>query len=146
MARSGLVPYARRPVRTPSPFLLAIALASSLAIGCAPRIGDGCQTSTNCSINGDRLCDTSQPGGSCITFDCQPDRCADDAVCVRFNPSPPRLAVVACMRGCSDDGDCREGDGYRCRSVEELAMESPPLQAAVLDLDPPNGRFCVAGE
>ncbi len=121
--------------------MLALALVAGAAIGCAPRIGDSCGNSTNCSINGDRLCDTSQPNGACLVFDCQPDLCPDDAVCVRFNPEPARRAVVACMRRCGDDGDCRTGDGYRCKSADELGGA---VTAVVTDLDPPDGRFCVA--
>lgn len=122
--------------------VLTLSFLGSLAVaGCAPSIGDGCSSATNCSVNGDRQCDLSQPGGYCIVFDCQPDQCPNDAVCVRFNPDAPRHAVVACMRRCSSDGDCRSGDGYRCRSASEL----PDGFAMVTDLDPPDGRFCIYG-
>lgn len=145
MARAARVFYAARPVRTSSTFVIALAaLAASVVAGCAPRIGDGCQNSTNCSINGDRLCDTSQPGGNCTVFDCQPDRCPDDAVCVRFNPVPARRAIVACMRRCSTDGDCRSGDGYRCTGVAEL--DSADLTTEIVDVNRPDARFCVAVE
>jgi hypothetical protein len=119
----------------------AAILCAAVAAGCAPSIGDSCSNSTNCSVNGDRQCDLSQPGGYCIVFDCQPDRCPNDAVCVRFSPDEPRHSVVACMRRCSSDGDCRSGDGYRCRGAAEL----PPGFAEVTDLDPPDGRFCIFG-
>ncbi len=133
-------PMIRRPL---APLLSAIAAFALAGIsGCAPSIGDSCGNSTNCSVNGDRQCDLSQPGGYCTVFDCQPDQCPNDAVCVRFNPTEPRLAVIACMRRCSSDGDCRSGDGYRCRGAAELA---PSLSAEVTDLDPPDGRFCVFG-
>lgn len=145
MARSPWLLYAARPVRTPRSILLALAaLCACAAIGCAPRIGDGCQNSTNCSINGDRLCDTSQPGGACIVLDCQPDRCPDDAVCVRFNPIPARRAIVGCMRRCTSDVDCRTGDGYQCTTAAELGTMG--LTAEVVDQDPPDGSFCVAFE
>ena len=145
MARAARVLYAARPVRTARSILIAFAalVASAAgAAGCAPQIGDGCSTSTNCSINGDRLCDTSQPGGNCTVFDCQADVCPDNAVCVRFNPLPARRAIVACMKSCGSDVDCRSGEGYRCRSVAELASEE--LTVEVLDLEPPDARFCVA--
>ncbi len=128
--------------RLPLALVLAFALVPGLAVGCTPRIGDGCQASANCSINGDRLCDTSQPGGACIVFDCQADRCPDDAVCVRFNPAPVRRAVVACMQRCEDDGDCRESQGYRCRGVADLEADGLPV--AVVDVARPDARFCVA--
>lgn len=117
--------------------VLVLALAASFfAAGCAPTIGDGCGSATNCSVNGDRQCDLFQPGGACTVFDCQADSCPDNAVCVRFNPDEPRLAVVACMRRCESDSNCR--GGYHCTSAEELG------NAAVIDLDPPGGLFCVA--
>jgi hypothetical protein len=122
--------------------LLALAALAALGAGCTPRIGDGCSSSSNCSINGDRLCDTSQPGGACIVFDCQPDRCPDDAICVRFNPSPPRRAVVACMRACNGDGDCRSG--YSCLSREDLAAAG--LDVEILDRDTPDALFCIADQ
>ncbi|MDQ3037280.1 MAG: MSCRAMM family adhesin SdrC [Myxococcota bacterium] len=116
-----------------------VMLCGVAAIGCAPQIGDSCSNSSNCSINGDRLCDTAQPGGYCTIFDCQPDRCPDQSVCVRFNPQPSRRAILACMRACNGDGDCR-GE-YRCASPEEL-METG-LEAEVIDTAR-GPRFCVA--
>lgn len=149
VARSARLLYAAPPVRTPRSIVLAvIVFASCAAIGCAPRIGDGCQNSTNCSINGDRLCDTSQPGGACIVLDCQADRCPDDAVCVRFNPVPARRQIVGCMRRCSSDADCRSAEGYACVGTEDLAAMTVPLEAEVIDQDPPGAasRFCIALE
>lgn len=123
--------------RLASPLVLLLALVASACVaGCAPTIGDGCGSATNCSVNGDRQCDLTQPGGACIVFDCQADGCPDNAVCVRFNPDSPRHAIVACMRRCDSDANCR--GGYQCVSAEELG------NAAVIDLDPPGGLFCVA--
>lgn len=141
MARGGRLFYAARPVRFLRLLVALVALsAASLSAGCAPQIGDSCDTSSNCSINGDRVCDIAQPGGYCTIFSCQADNCPDDAVCVRFNPQPARRAIVACMRRCGGDGDCREGDGYRCRSIEQLAEAG--LTAELVDAEPE--RFCVA--
>jgi curli biogenesis system outer membrane secretion channel CsgG len=122
---------------------LALALACILVClaACSPRIGDSCSSSVNCSINGDRLCDTTQPNGACVVFDCQADQCPDDAVCARFNPAEPRLSVLACMRRCSSDSDCRSGDGYRC--IDPSTFEDG-LFAEVVDLGRPDARFCVA--
>ena len=142
MAHRRALLYDARPVRIPSSIVLAASLACALAAGCSPRIGDACAVATNCSINNDRLCDPSQPNGACIVFDCQADRCPDDAVCVRFNPDPPRRQVVACMRRCSGDGDCRSADGYRC--VSDGDLESMGLTADVIDVTRPDARYCVA--
>lgn len=118
-------------------------LLSLLAAGCAPTIGDGCGSATNCSVNGDRQCDLTQPGGACIVFDCQPDGCPDDAVCVRFNPEEARLRVIGCMRRCGSDENCR--DGYHCTSAEEMGLNGMGQPyALVIDADPPDGLFCVA--
>lgn len=143
MARIACVLYAARPVRTPSPLVLLFALLAGAAIGCSPRIGDGCGNSQNCSINGDRLCDAAQPGGACTILDCQADRCPDDAVCVRFNPTPPRRQIVACMRRCGGDGDCRTAEGYACTNEAELMTMG--LFTEVVDLGRPDASFCVAG-
>jgi hypothetical protein len=126
-------------------FSLAV-LTIVAAAGCQPRIGDGCGNSQNCSINGDRLCDNSQPGGYCLVFDCQPDACPDDAVCVRFNDDEPRHAIVACMRRCGGDGDCRADQGYRCRNPEQLMGIEENLDVEVIDRGRPNASFCIATE
>src|SRR5438874_282901 len=97
------------------------ALAVALGIGCKPKIGDGCAVSTDCSVNGDRLCDTTQPGGYCTVFNCEPGTCpADQSVCVAFHDqvcadprSSERFERTFCMRTCDDDSDCRGGQ-YAC--------------------------------
>ena len=116
---------------------LAIAI-SALSVACSPRIGDSCGSAANCSVNGDRFCDLTQPSGACIVFDCQPDQCPDDTVCVRFNPVQPRLSTVACMRPCQSDGDCRTS--YRCI---DAATEADGLYAEVIDMNSQR-RFCAA--
>ncbi len=121
--------------------LAAALLVMLLAVGCSPRIGDSCSSAINCSINGDRACDVTQPGGACVVFDCQADQCADDAACVRFRPAEPRLSVVACMRRCDSDGDCRESEGYRC--VDPSSYEDG-LFAEVVDRDRADAHFCAA--
>lgn len=148
-----------RPALVSAAALALFALAS----GCAPRIGDGCYSQTNCSINGDRVCDITQPGGYCTVFDCSPDTCPDDSVCVRFEPDTARLARNVCMRRCSGDGDCRADRGYHCvgndvgeiRSGDagtvpgdggDVPVESPVVghRFVVADLNRPDGHFCLA--
>lgn len=128
------------PVRIPALLFVWILAA------CSPQIGDGCQQSSACSVNGDRLCDRSQPGGYCTILDCQADQCPDDAICVRFNEDSPRLSVVACMKQCGGNGDCR--GGYRCMGRPELLagdLGGTPLPVEIIDLDrDPDARFCVA--
>lgn len=129
-----------RPVRS-----LILSFFCVLA-ACAPTIGDSCDNSGNCSINLDRFCDRAQPGGYCTILNCQADQCPDDAVCIRFRDDSPRLSVVACMKSCSGNGDCR--DDYVCMGASQLEageLGGQPLSVEVVDLDrDPETRFCVA--
>lgn len=89
--------------------LLAALLA---APSCKKVIGDSCSQSTDCSLQGDRVCDLTQHEGYCTIDACDPGTCPDDAVCVAFNANTRRLTRRFCMATCNADGDCR--DGYRC--------------------------------
>ncbi len=109
-------------------FRAALGLAAAAALwGCRPQIGDSCTTSLDCSSQGDRLCDNSQPDGYCTIFGCEPDDCPEGSVCVGFgleldpacagqvestDPRWPRFERTFCMLGCEQDSDCREG--YVC--------------------------------
>ena len=96
-----------RPART------LLALLALLAIGgCKPQVGDSCKLSTDCSVTGDRLCDTSQPDGYCTIFNCEPDTCPGDSVCVQFHPSSLRFQRRFCVASCGNPSDCRPG--YAC--------------------------------
>lgn len=68
--------------------LFAVLLTSCVvfAVGCGHEIGDSCAVGTECSPNGDRVCDTSLPGGYCTIIGCEYGSCPDEAVCVRFFP------------------------------------------------------------
>jgi hypothetical protein len=113
--------------------VLALLVSSS---GCRPEIGDECVGSADCSQQGDRLCDTSQPDGYCTVFNCEPDQCPDEAVCVGFgleldpactevttvDPRWPRFERTFCMFACEEDGDCR--DGYRCLAPTDRLGQS----------------------
>lgn len=117
------------------------------ASACAPELGDGCKQSSDCSINGDRTCDRSQPGGYCTIVDCSPEACGDEGYCVRFNPDEPRLARDFCMKKCSKNRDC-DRDRYVCRSTADLNPPEDaglPRVAEILDKKV-NGKFCVVDE
>jgi hypothetical protein len=125
----------------------AIAATSALA-GCTPSIGDKCVLNTDCSLRGDRVCDTSQPNGYCTVIGCAPDSCPDKAACVMFHASlpgcpyddyhaPPRTGRTFCMARCASDSDCRQGDGYICRSPGEA-----PWRAVIVD-DDQTQRVCI---
>jgi hypothetical protein len=130
--------------------LAKLCVCAAIAAGCQPEIGDSCSISDDCSQQGDRLCDTTQPGGYCTKFNCEPDSCPEEATCVAFtrasveNPacdeSPTALAGkrTFCMRRCKKDGDCRSG--YECGDVGESGN---PWGATVVDEDSPGHRVCI---
>jgi len=124
-------------------FRLVLALGSLLGgFGCKPKIGEDCATSVDCSINGDRLCDVTLPGGYCTVFNCEPNGCPDEAVCVAFgegtcsNPAvSTRFRRTFCMRSCEGDSDCR-GGSYKCIDL------SRDQSRQVVDTNPSNRRIC----
>lgn len=110
----------------------------TLMVGCASEIGDSCSTSTDCSLQGDRICDRAQPGGYCTVRNCEPDTCPDGARCVEFRPFPERLAISWCMAKCGSGDDCR-GD-YECVTAAELGEGI----AQIADEDSADKKFCAA--
>lgn len=138
---------------------LAGALAfASLVAGCAPKIGDKCTISTDCSQLGDRLCDTTQPEGYCTIFNCEPDTCPD-SVCVAFDPDLDpacgsaddsrwaRFERTFCMKPCEDSSDCR--DGYKCVVLKDEDLQDTPQtkthRAQIVDIDPVARGVCLVG-
>lgn len=121
--------------------ILAIAV-----LGCAPAIGDDCGTSTDCSVSGDRVCDTASPGGYCTVAGCEQDTCPDGAVCVEFRFDPQRIASSWCMASCGGDGDCRTGEGYECLRASTLLDDQGQPLARVTDSAGDRRRFCSATE
>jgi hypothetical protein len=120
--------------------VLACALAA--ASGCSPQIGDKCSISTDCSQQGDRLCDPTQPGGYCTIFNCEPNSCPDAAVCVAFNEGTCSSAALSrrfqrtfCMLGCESNDDCRSE--YGC-----LDTTNDPLRQ-IVDANPSTRKFCA---
>ena len=113
-----------------------VAVLALAGVGCAPAIGDDCGSALDCSAQGSRLCDRTQPGGYCTIQGCEKGTCPDEAVCVKFRPSEERLAVTYCMLKCSDRGDCRD---------QLLRAPRPATSAATVDaeiLGRASQRFC----
>lgn len=117
-----------------------LALLAGVA-ACTPKIGDKCVVSTDCSANGDRLCDTSQPDGYCTQLNCGPNSCPDEGSCVLFGsaipgcgfddrngPTGSRVSRSFCMAMCANNGDCRSG--YVCADPTKF-----PWSAVILDDD-----------
>ncbi|MCB9576842.1 MAG: hypothetical protein H6717_07435 [Polyangiaceae bacterium] len=123
------------------------AAALLFAAGCNPQIGDSCSVSTDCSNVGDRLCDTTQPGGYCTIFNCEPGSCPDEAICIAFSSSVSlacedpqgggRLRRTFCMRSCEGDSDCR--GGYRCIDMGK----DNPWGAGVVEGSVGNSKVCI---
>ena len=63
---------------------LALAALLATTAACDEEIGDECSLSSDCSPQGDRICDVSSPGGYCTIIGCDYGTCPDEAVCVRF--------------------------------------------------------------
>ena len=126
-------------------FAAFVVLGVTAAAACAPAIGDDCELSTDCSQLGDRLCDTTQPGGYCTIFNCEPDTCPD-AMCVGFNfkldPACGaaddgrwgRFERTFCMAPCDQTDDCR--DGYVC-------LPPSARNGRIVDNEPLATQVCV---
>ncbi len=116
---------------------------------CGPEIGDECTSSADCSDMGDRLCDSSQPGGYCTRFNCEPDSCPEEAACIAFlwttsaakecqDPGDSRRMRTFCLRRCSSQDDCRSG--YVCADLGETGND---YGAMAVDLKRSGGRVCA---
>ncbi|MGK4001235.1 hypothetical protein WMF31_01320 [Sorangium sp. So ce1036] len=146
-------------LRLTGPALLLVFLgAASLLAGCGPQIGDACASSLDCVQQEQALfCDSTQPGGYCTVFNCEPDSCVGSSVCVAFNPVLdqacgelenvrwPRFGRTFCMATCDDDDDCR--GGYSCvelRGLREAAAIPPgERNAAIVDVEPDAYKACL---
>jgi hypothetical protein len=127
-----------------------IALMSCLVfffVACGAEIGDECGNDNDCSPNGDRNCDDSEPGGYCLIIGCSAGECPGEASCVEFTtPCPenmdaemcemiePNRGRTYCMKHCKKNGDCRSG--YDCIAPEELS-------ASIIDLNSNQHKICV---
>jgi len=120
----------------PSPLAIVLFFAAASAVGCAPAIGDECETALDCSSQGSRQCDRTQPGGYCTIVGCERGTCPEDSVCVKFRPGLERIAATYCMASCEQDDDCRNDEGYRCTTQDEFEVG----QAEVLGNR--NDEFC----
>src|SRR4051812_14467501 len=87
MAISGnpvALPGVQAVARMPALMRFAVFVALFAAFGCGKEIGDKCVISSDCSPNGDRICDTSSREGYCTIQGCDVTTCPDEASCIRF--------------------------------------------------------------
>lgn len=129
---------------TRSTFALAIALVG-LSAGCKAKLGDSCSVSTDCAVNGGRVCDTASPGGYCTIKPCDPNGCPESALCVEWRYEENRTSETWCMKACSNNGDC-DRNGYQCvhEGDPELITPEGESLARVSDFDGrANSGFCV---
>jgi hypothetical protein len=129
---------------------LALTLALLGLAGCKPEIGDSCSLSTDCSANGDRLCDITQPDGYCTIYGCSAGSCPKEAICVAFYSSvstapacydpqdAARLRRTYCMRKCKGEDDCR--GGYDCVN---MGAADNPWGSVVVERGSVSGRVCA---
>lgn len=128
-------------------FVLAAFAALVVLDGCTPKIGRECTTYLDCSQQGDRLCDNTQPGGYCTLFNCEPDKCPEgDGVCVAFSSQVDpscgstddvnwgRFERTYCMAGCESNDDCRTG--YEC-------ARPSTRDGRIIDFAPLAEKICV---
>jgi len=117
--------------------LSAALVICALSAGCSPQIGDSCKSSTDCSINGDRVCDFASPNGYCTVQGCDPDTCPGNSLCVEWRYDPPRTSETFCMDRCGGNGGCRQGAGYACVHEDDPALTGPDGQPLghIIDLN-----------
>ncbi len=121
-----------------------------VSLGCQPKIGDDCIQDQNCSQMGDRICDTTQPGGYCTQFNCDPSSCPDkEAICIAFSNTPSTVQGCSnlgrtspyarnfCAESCEKNLDCRAG--YLCLDL----AEDNPWGADVIQENPDNTKVCI---
>jgi len=124
----------------------AVILSALLNLRCAPEIGDECETSLDCDVQNNRVCDLTQPRGYCTLEGCEKGTCPEDSVCVMFRPEPERLSSTWCMASCDDNDDCRKG--YYCRRADQLKETSvsdgtTKQEVFAKNLDKGSAKFCT---
>jgi hypothetical protein len=119
-------------------------------LACQPKIGDECVTDIDCSQQGDRLCDTTQPNGYCTQVDCDPNSCPEkESICIAFNSSVSTVGAcnskgqtspyrrTFCMESCKSQKQCRPG--YTCSDM----TKGNPWGAEVIEEEPKRTTVCV---
>jgi hypothetical protein len=119
----------RNTVRARATFALALAMALGAA-ACGKQIGDECQTASDCSPSGGRICDLAQPGGYCTILGCDETTCPSEATCIRF--FPVQFLTNPCNPYCEDRAVATPPDGGM---VLDAGIVTPPLCPAAYPAD-----------
>lgn len=109
---------------------LIVAVAIALSLACGSEIGDSCTRSTDCSPNGDRICDATSPGGYCTIVGCDFDTCPEDSICVRF------FGAATSNRACDPQEEDRSSNDCSADELCNLSGQCVPRGSEV--------RFCMA--
>ena len=130
-----------------SPLLLGLLAVALLApgAGCRRKIGDACIRSTDCSLQGERICDlstrvnsagirTTSGQGECTIEGCGRDSCPKEAACVKVYGSD--FLSVACdplrediATFCSQSAEACEAAGCLPSSEDASVYVCPPQDA-----------------
>ncbi|MGM0556245.1 MAG: hypothetical protein ACQEVA_07685 [Myxococcota bacterium] len=106
--------------------LLVVLACLLFGSGCAPAVGDSCETSADCP--GGVSCDTTAPDGYCLVPGCTRGDCPKTSICVEFDRD-----ISYCLESCEQDSDCR--DGFACRR-DQLPPDSPIGFCYIADSNP----------
>ena len=102
---------------------MVVGLAVLAGAGCGKKVGDSCQSSSDCDPTGASLtCDLSQPGGYCVSEGCDTKSCPSDSVCVRFFPAAfltTPTSPCTDFSGCAADEVCLVDSGQCVRAALE---------------------------
>ena len=121
LTKEGVSGYTVHLMRSLLPRLALLALVATLGVGCSKSIGDACNTNVDCSISGDRFCDTASVNGYCSVDGCDIDSCPGNSVCIRFytpvRDQPCTYDVANSRSTCNEDQRClcdNSPDGIAC--------------------------------
>ena len=112
-------------------FFFATLWFALLSVGCDSSIGDSCRIASDCSPYGDRICDSTSPGGYCTVAGCDWDTCPTDSVCVRFYSGSIE------NRSCTRETEDKQGGTNDCSPDEVCTIYGKCSPSAA------ESRYCM---
>ena len=116
---------------------LTILLVGLLLPACGHNVGDSCSTNIDCTQDGSRICDLSQPGGYCTLDGCDDSSCPSESVCVRFFDQ--KFPTGTCSSPPGTIGECRADE--LCVVCGPSSSQPEPLSCCVPSTS--ERRFCA---